>query len=60
MNIFKLVVIESPIKKIRAPKMVGIAKRKANLEASLRFSPKNKQARITTPDREAPGINAKI
>ena len=48
MNIFKLVVIESPIKKIRAPKMVGIAKRKANLEASLRFSPKNKQAMITT------------
>ena len=39
--------------------MVGIAKRNANLEESFKFNPKNKQAIITTPDLEAPGINAK-
>ena len=52
--------IESPIKKTSAPRIVGIASRKENFEASLKFKPKNKPAIITTPDLEAPGINAKI
>ena len=60
LKISKLAVIESPIKKISAPKMVGIAKRNANLDESFKFNPKNKQAMITTPDLEAPGINANI
>ena len=59
LKISKLATIESPTKKINAPKMVGIAKRNANLEESFKFNPKNKQAIITTPDLEAPGINAK-
>ena len=59
LKISKLAVIESTTKKINAPKMVGIAKRNANLDESFRFNPKNKQAMITTPDLEAPGINAK-
>ena len=54
-----MVAIESLTKKINAPKMVGIAKRNANLEESFRFNPKNKQAINTTPDLEAPGINEK-
>ena len=58
LKISKLSTIESPIKKINAPKMDGIAKRNANLEESFKFNPKNKQAMITTPDLEAPGINA--
>ena len=57
LKISKLAANESPIKKINAPKMVGIAKRNANLEESFKFNPKNKQAMITTPDLEAPGIN---
>ena len=35
LKISKLAAIESPTKKINAPKMVGIAKRNANLEESL-------------------------
>ena len=60
LKIFKFAEIESLIKNTNAPKIVGIAKRNANLEESFRFNPKNKQAMITTPDLEAPGINAKI
>tara|TARA_A100001015_G_scaffold150014_1_gene166424 strand:+ start:2677 stop:3042 length:366 start_codon:yes stop_codon:yes gene_type:complete len=59
LKIYKLAAIESPTKNINAPKMVGIDKRNANLEESFKFNPKNKQAIITTPDLEAPGINAK-
>ena len=36
----KLAAIESPTKKINAPKMVGMAKRNANLEESFKFNPK--------------------
>ena len=59
LKISKLVVIESATKKINAPKIVGMAKRNANLEESCKFNPRNRQAIITTPDLEAPGINAK-
>ena len=59
LKISKLVAIESATKKINAPKIVGMAKRNANLEESFKFNPRNRQAIITTPDLEAPGINAK-
>ena len=59
LKITKLVAIESATKKINAPKIVGMAKRNANLEESFKFNPRNRQAIITTPDLEAPGINAK-
>ena len=60
LNRLRFDAIESPIKKTNAPKIVGIASKKENFEASLKFKPKNKPAIMTTPDLEAPGINAKI
>ena len=39
--------------------MVGIAKRKLNLEAAVALSPKNKPAVIVIPDLEVPGMSAK-
>ena len=60
LNRLRFDAIESPIKKTNAPKIVGIASKKENFEASLKFKPKNKPAIMTTPDLAAPGINAKI
>ncbi len=46
-------------KKTRAPKIVGIAKRKANLDASFKFKPIKSAAVIAVPDLDAPGNSAK-
>lgn len=46
-------------KKTRAPKIVGIARRKANLEASFKLRPIRSAAVIAVPDLDAPGNNAK-
>ena len=43
---------------IKAPKMVGMLNRKANLEASLIFSPIVNAPVIAVPDLEAPGKTA--
>ena len=39
--------------------MVGMAKRKLNLEAAVALSPKNRPAVIVMPDLEVPGMSAK-
>ena len=39
--------------------MVGIAKRKLNLEAAVALSPRNKPAVMVIPDLDVPGIKAK-
>ena len=39
--------------------IVGIARRKLNLEAAVALSPRNNPAVIVTPDLEVPGIRAK-
>ena len=46
-------------KKTKAPKIVGIAKRKANLDASFKFKPIKSAADMAMPDLEAPGNRAK-
>ena len=51
---------KSPIKKTSAPKIVGIASRKANLEESFKFNPINNAAVIAVPDLDAPGNKANI
>ena len=45
--------------KVSAPKIVGIASKKANFEASFKLNPIKSPAVIAVPDLEAPGINAK-
>jgi hypothetical protein len=49
----------SPIKKTSAPKIVGIANKKANFDESFKFNPINKAAVIAVPDLYAPGNKAK-
>ena len=49
----------SPIKKTSAPKIVGIANKKANFDESFKFNPISKAAVIAVPDRDAPGNKAK-
>ena len=49
----------SPIKKTSAPKIVGIANKKANFDESFKFNPINKAAVIAVPDLDAPGNKAK-
>ena len=44
--------------KAMAP-MVGIAKRKLNLEAAVALSPRNKPAVMVIPDLDVPGIKAR-
>ena len=39
--------------------IVGMARRKLNLDASLAFNPSNNPAVIVMPDLEVPGINAR-
>ena len=46
-------------KKTKAPRIVGMLNKKANLEASFKFKPINKAAVIAVPDLEAPGKSAK-
>ena len=46
-------------KKTKAPKIVGIAQRKANLDASFKFKPIKSAAVMAVPDLEAPGNSAK-
>ena len=46
---------KSPIKKIIAPRIVGIASINENLDASFRFKPTKRAAVIAVPDLEAPG-----
>ena len=46
----------SPIKKTKAPKIVGIAKRKANFDESFKFNPINKAAVIS----QAPSNNEEL
>ena len=46
-------------KKTKAPKIIGMLNKKANLEASFKFKPINKAAVIAVPDLEAPGKSAK-
>jgi len=50
---------KSPIKKTSAPKIVGIANKKANFDESFKFNPINKAAVIAVPDLDAPGNKAK-
>lgn len=50
----------SPIKKIIAPRIVGIASINENLDASFRFKPTKRAAVIAVPDREAPGKRENI
>jgi hypothetical protein len=45
-------------RKTRAPKIVGIANRKANLDASFKFKPTKRAAVIAVPDLDAPGNRA--
>ena len=49
----------SIIKNTSAPNIVGMLRRNANFEASLRFNPTKSAAVIAVPDLDAPGINAK-
>jgi hypothetical protein len=48
-------VLISKSKKTKAPRIVGMLNKKANLEASFKFNPMNKAAVIAVPDLEAPG-----
>ena len=50
---------KSRTSKVKAPKIVGIASKNANFEASFRLNPIKSPAVIAAPDLEAPGINAK-
>ena len=50
---------KSRASKVNAPKIVGIASKKANFEASFKLNPIKSPAVIAVPDLEAPGINAK-
>jgi hypothetical protein len=45
-------------RKTRAPKIVGIANRKANLDASFKDKPTKRAAVIAVPDLDAPGNRA--
>ena len=45
--------------KVEAPNIVGIAIRKENRVASIRLMPKNRAAVMQTPERLAPGMNAR-
>ena len=45
---------------VKAPKIVGIASINENFDASFRLNPKIRAAVIAVPDREAPGIRAKV
>lgn len=51
--------VKSKKSRINAPIMVGIANKKANLEASFRLNPIRSPAVIAAPDLDAPGIKAK-
>ena len=51
--------IISSKRKTRAPNIVGIPSKNANLDASLRLKPAIKPAVIAVPDLDAPGIKAK-
>ena len=50
---------KSKISKVNAPRIVGIASKNANFEASFRLNPIKRPAVIAAPDLEAPGIKAK-
>jgi hypothetical protein len=52
-------VLISISKKTKAPRIVGMLNKKANLEVSFKFKPINKAAVIAVPDLEAPGKRAK-
>ncbi len=54
-----LSLLKSRTSKVSAPKIVGIASKKANFEASFKFNPIKSPAVIAAPDLDAPGINAK-
>ncbi len=48
-------IIKSGISNIVAPKIIGIAKKNENLNASLRLMPKKRALVIVIPEREIPG-----
>ena len=50
---------KSKMSKVNAPRIVGIASKNANFEASFRLNPIKRPAVIAAPDLEAPGIKAK-
>ena len=50
---------KSKISKVNAPRIVGIASKNANFEASFRLNPIKRPAVIAAQDLEAPGIKAK-
>ena len=54
-----LSLFKSIISKVNAPRIVGIASKNANFEASFRLNPIKRPAVIAAPDLEAPGIKAK-
>ena len=50
---------KSKMSKVNAPRIVGIASKNANFEASFRLNPIKRPAVIAAPDLETPGIKAK-